>query len=103
MALSNPTPFQTYTQLVDEKLPYTHDFGPYCTEHGTSVSSAEHIDVDSGLTLTGSLTNNVWNGTVHATEPGDYYFRLKGTMANGTIQVLLFRIQIKEPRQGAWV
>jgi hypothetical protein len=85
---------------VDERLPYTHDFGPYCTEHSTSVSSAEHVDVDSGLTLTGSLSSNVWAGTVQATTPGSYQYRLKGTMADGTIQIILFQVDIKEGRSG---
>lgn len=103
MGVSNPSPLATYRQLVDEVLPYTHDFGPYCTEHGTSVSSAEHVEVDTGLTLTGSLSSNVWTGTIKATEPADYLFRLKGTMADGSVQILLFEIQVKEPRQSGWV
>lgn len=100
MGQANPTPIVTYRQLVDEKLPYTHSFEPYTTEHGTSVSSAEHVDVDPGLTLTGSLSSNVWTGTVQATDPGDYLWKLKGTMADGTIQIVLFRVLIKEARAG---
>lgn len=98
MGVRNPTPIATYNQLVDEVLPYDHDFGPYCTEHGTSVSSGETVDVDSGLTLTGSLTSNVWSGTIKATEPGDYQFRLKGTMADGTVKIELFAINIRDAR-----
>ena len=90
-------PLAKYKQLEDEKLNFSHSFDPYASAHSTSVSTVEVVDARA-LNIAGSLTDNTYTGTIQGGTPGDWTFKLKATMADGSIKIDMFEVEIQVAR-----
>ena len=102
MPVRNLRPFRTYEQRKGSILPIQHDWGPYEDAHSTTISSVTVQDADTGITVgAGSLSDSLWTSTITANQGGEHYFDLVGTFADGTKQVLQFRIDVFD-RQQVW-
>jgi len=89
--------FRTYTQHKGENLPFSHDFAPYTTAHSTTVSTAA-VQNASGVTVsTEALADTLYSAQLSTPTVGRFTFELKATFADGTIQIMEFQVQVKDP------
>lgn len=87
---------KTYEQHKGSMLSMTHDFAPWVNGLSSTLSAAVSQNVDSGLTVENESTSgSQWTGRVGSTtNTGRFTFELKGTAANGDIQVVEFAIVV---------
>ena len=87
----------TYKQDVDEDLPFTHDFNPFCDLYDTTLSSTAAQNVDDGLTFTlDTPASNKVTGNVTASRGGMYFAEILATFASGRKEKITFKFDIKD-------
>ena len=87
-----------YEQHKGSNLPVSHDFGPFATQHSTTLTDAAAQNATSGLTITDeAASSGLWSARLAATVVGNYTYELKGTFADGSEQVLEFLLCVVDP------
>lgn len=78
----------------------SHGFIKYAALSGTTLSTAAAQEIDQGVSFSAEAYNTstgVWSAKVTANRVGMHKFELKGTFANGNIQILEFEIEVIDP------
>lgn len=89
--------FKKYEQNTDEIKPVSHECTALLADRSTTLTTAEAIDIDGGLSITSEAqTTAGWSALVSAASPGDYTFRLALDYADGVREELKFMIRVRE-------